>query len=147
MRDGGTFALILQFTVHAEDELGSHAHLYGKVGGICQLLHSLEGGQELGVAGGGGGVEVDAVGSHFSHLLGDIDHVAAADFSCLHLGFSGFLDHGFGQEVGRVAEGAVGIIVESQIGHGSVVYGNDRALENAFYGLTVSYTHLTLPTI
>jgi hypothetical protein len=122
---GQTRPLELELAVKTEDELGRHADLDGEVGGATELVDRLQRGQELGVPGRGGGVEVNAVGARLGHGPAHRHHVATQGLGGLELGHARFLDATVGEQVGRVAEGSVGLEIEAHVGHGAVEEGDD----------------------
>ena len=61
---GQALAVVGKLAVKAEHALGRHAHLDGQVGVPGRPFDRLQRGQELAVAGRGGGVVVDGVGAH-----------------------------------------------------------------------------------
>ncbi len=70
---GETHAVVLELAVHAEHELAGHADLDAELGVAgAQRLGRPERGEEVGVAGGAGGVEVDAVGAGLREVHADV---------------------------------------------------------------------------
>ena len=123
---GQPLAVVLELAVEAEHELGRHPDLDGEVGGRGQLLHRLQHGEELGVAGRGGGVEVDAVAAHLGHHARDVEHVVLAGPGHRHLRLARGLDLAAREQVGRVGERPVRLRVEAEVGHRPVEHGDDR---------------------
>ena len=87
---------------------------------------ALEGGQEVGVAGGAGSVEVQAVGAGLDHALGDEHHVVHGVLHGLFLGRAGFVDAAQRQQLGPVGHRPVGLRVAAQVGHGAVLQRHRR---------------------
>ncbi len=121
-------ALVLEQRVGAEHDLGRHAdhdaHL--RVSGT-QDLDGPQRRQKVGVAGGAGGVEVDAVGAGVPQALGDEDHVVDGQLDGLLLGGARLVDLHLRQQLRPVAAGTVGRRVAAQVGLGAVVHRHREA--------------------
>ena len=79
--------------MHAEHALAGHAQLDAAVGVLLlDLLDRRERGQQVAVAGGAGGVEVQAVGAGLPHALGDEHHVGDGVLDGLHLRVASLVD-------------------------------------------------------
>jgi len=111
--------------VEAEHHLRRHADLDRQAGRRRDLLAGLQSGEEVGVTGRGHGVEVHAVGGDVDHLPTQPDDVLAAGLEGFLLRRPGLLDPALGQEVGRVRERPVGLVVEAEVGHEPVEQGQD----------------------
>ncbi len=138
---GELLALVVDLTVHAEDELAGHADLDAEVGRLLELLHGLQRRQEVGVAGRGGGVEIDTVGADLSHALADEDHVLHAELSGLHLLFASLVHLHHAEQIGRVDVGTVRCVVQAHVGHRAVEDREHRGGQKALDGDLVERDH------
>ena len=134
-------AVVLDLAVHAEDELARHAHFDAEVGRLLEVLHRLQRGQEVGVAGRGRGVEVDAVGADLVEALAHEDHVFHAQLGGLHLLFTSLVDLHHAQQIGGVGEGPVRRVVEAHVRHGAVEHREHGGRHHTLDGHLVQRDH------
>ena len=118
---GQAHAVVLELAVHAEHELAGHADLDAEVRERgADALDRLQGGQEVGVAGRAGGIEVDEVGARLRHARGDGDDVFDGQLHRLFLGGARLGDLAERQQLRPVGDRAVGHGVQAEVGHGAV---------------------------
>ena len=115
--------------MRAEHDLRGHADhdAHGRVL-RAQALHGEQGRQEVRVAGGAGGVEVDAVGAGLAELAGDVDHVLDGELHGLLLRGARLVDAHRRQQLRPVAARPVGVRVAAEVGLGAVVHGDGDPL-------------------
>ena len=102
---GQTLAVEVELAVHAEHELARHADLDAQPGVLlAQHAAGLEGGEEVGVAGRAGGVEVDAVGARLDHVVGDEVDVFDEHLGGLFLRLARLVDLAQRQQLGPVGD-------------------------------------------
>ncbi len=113
-----------ELAVHAEHELARHADLDAQPRVLlAQHATGGEAGEEVGVAGRAGRVEVDAVGAGLDHVVGDEVDVVDEHLDGLFLGRAGLVDLAQRQQLGPVGDGSVGLRVAAQVGHRAVLHG------------------------
>ena len=118
---GQPHAVVLELTVHAEHELAGHADLDAKVGMTgADALDGQKRGQEVGVTGRTGRVQVDELDAGLDHLVGHEDDVVGGELDRLFLGGARLGDLAERQQLRPVGHRTVGHRVEPEVGHGAV---------------------------
>ena len=106
-----------------EHELARHADLDAQPRVLlAQHAAGAQAGEEVGVAGRAGRVEVDAVGAGGDHVVGHEVDVLDQHLHGLFLRRAGFVDLAQRQQLGPVGDGAVRLRVAAQVGHGAVLH-------------------------
>ncbi len=95
---------------------------------LAHPAHGAQRGQQVGVAGGAGGVEVQAVDAGGDHRLGDAPHVVLEVLDRLELRRAGLVDPAQRHELRPVGRWAVRLRVAAQVRHGAVVERHHRLL-------------------
>ena len=136
VESGDDLAVVLDGSVDSHDGLSGHSHVDVRIGaGFPESLDSPEGTDEVGVSGGGGGVEVESVGSGLDDPGGDVLDVPGEVLGSGLGGSHGLLHLELPQEVSRVSVGSVGGVVQSHVGHGTVEVRGDDLVLNLLHGL------------
>ena len=126
-------AVVLELAVEAEHAFGRHADFNGEVRVLGRPLDGTQRSEELAVAGRGGGVVVDAVCPDLVHLPRHPDEVVVADLESLLGGRTRLGDLALGEQVGRVRERPIRLVVQAQIGHEAVEHRDDRGVKHGLH--------------
>ena len=142
LEPGEARAPIVEPPVGADHQLARHADHDAHVG-VCrpQPLDGEQRREEVGVAAGAGGVEVDAVGAGLPQRRRDVHHVLHGQLDRLLLGGAGVADPHLRQQLRPVAARSVRGGVATEVGLGAVVDGDREALLRLLHRLPLDADH------